>query len=193
MAERSALQKLRARLLERFAAWVIGHAQRTPYFHLSNADGTPYMDRFWLLRLGRTGTDDRGQPRPWIALRVHHIRSSDAGRDFHDHPWSFVSLILRGGYREDRPYAGAVPVVADAVPSAIAEQPYTSTWYGAGALLFRRAATWHRLTLDDQQLAAGTWTLVLTLPPADRRWGFLVRGRKVDHREYFRRGMHRNG
>lgn len=172
-------------LRERIATWLIARAQRTPYFHLVNRDGTPYMDRFWLLRIGRAGVDDRGQPKPWIGVRVHHIRSGDDGRVFHDHPWAFFSWILRGGYFEERPYAGPLPAVADAVPSAIATEPYSSTWYGPGSLLFRRARDWHRLRLPETLLRNGTWTLVVTLPPR-QAWGFRVRGQKVGHREYFR-------
>jgi len=145
------------------------------------------MDRFWLLRIGRAGVDDRGQPRPWLALRLHHIRSSDQGGVFHDHPWSFFSLILRGGYFEHRPFDGPLPAVPDAVPSAIAEEPYSSTWYGAGQLLFRRAEGWHRIALAEDLKHEGTWTVVLTLPPRACSWGFRVRGQKIEHRAYFRK------
>lgn len=162
--------------------WLIQRAQRTPYVHLTNADGTPYMDRFWLLRIGRTGVDSYGQPRPWIALRVHHIRSSDQGELFHDHPWPFFSWIMRGGYFERTPFTGhwrGTP------PTAMGRhEPYIEAWRGSGALLFRRASAWHRLHLPGWLLPDGAWTLVLTLP-LRQSWGFRTRhGRKVDHRDY---------
>lgn len=31
---------------------LIARARRTPYFHLFHADGTPYMERYWLVRIG---------------------------------------------------------------------------------------------------------------------------------------------
>ena len=40
---------------------------------------------------------------PWFTLRLHNILQSDEGRDHHDHPFDFTSLILRGGYVEHRP------------------------------------------------------------------------------------------
>lgn len=40
---------------------------------------------------------------PWFGLYFHRIMRSDMGRHFHDHPWSFLSLILRGGYTEHTP------------------------------------------------------------------------------------------
>ena len=40
---------------------------------------------------------------PWFAIYVHKIWLDDKDRHLHDHPWSFVSLILRGGYVEELP------------------------------------------------------------------------------------------
>lgn len=39
---------------------------------------------------------------PWFALMVHFINGPDPEPDMHDHPVSFLSLILRGGYKERR-------------------------------------------------------------------------------------------
>lgn len=43
----------------------------------------------------------------WVLFRVpafgvylHNMRRSDYDRALHDHPWPFVSLVLRGGYWE---------------------------------------------------------------------------------------------
>lgn len=35
---------------------------------------------------------------PWCALYLHCIYESDADRDPHDHPFTFRSIVLRGGY-----------------------------------------------------------------------------------------------
>jgi hypothetical protein len=37
---------------------------------------------------------------PWFALYLHFIYMPDEDRDPHDHPFSFKSLIVRGGYTE---------------------------------------------------------------------------------------------
>jgi len=37
---------------------------------------------------------------PWFSLFLHAIHTPDDQRYLHDHPWSFVSLVLRGGYEE---------------------------------------------------------------------------------------------
>ena len=36
----------------------------------------------------------------WFGIYFHIIRRPDWSRCEHDHPWSFVTLILRGGYVE---------------------------------------------------------------------------------------------
>src|SRR5574341_215024 len=107
--------------------WLIERAKRTPYFHL---DG--YMERYWLVpynkeierkeaeydedgrQVGMIVVTDGTGPVTWrrpiakllqlrdVAARIHHILRSDRGRDAHDHPWPFVTLILRGGYWEER-------------------------------------------------------------------------------------------
>ena len=64
---------------------LIARAMRTPYIHLEG-----YMNRWWLIPYNRFG----------IAVRIHEILRSDADRDLHDHPWWYVTIILRGGYWE---------------------------------------------------------------------------------------------
>ena len=164
--------KIPSWLLRLIAGPIIRRAQRTPYFHLKNADGTPYMDRFWLLRLFQRAPehhDDTEGERYLIAARVHHIRSSDDGRVFHDHPWPFITIILRGGYSE------LTPVDSHSLD-------YRVRRYGAGSVLFRRAEDWHRLMLDPMR-DGETWTLFITLPKR-QSWGFRVRGQKVPWRAY---------
>lgn len=40
---------------------------------------------------------------PWFALMVHFINGPDPEPDMHDHPVTFLSIVLRGGYSELRP------------------------------------------------------------------------------------------
>ncbi|MDE2233847.1 MAG: hypothetical protein KGJ90_07140 [Patescibacteria group bacterium] len=40
---------------------------------------------------------------PWFAICVHHLHSFDHEPDMHDHPVSFLSIILRGDYIEVLP------------------------------------------------------------------------------------------
>jgi hypothetical protein len=171
--------------------WLIQRAKRTPYYHL---DG--YMNRWWLVPyrqvIARTVpigtvplrplktevTDGTGpvsfwrRPLAWllqrfdIAVRVHEILRSDEGRDPHDHPWPYVTIVLRGGYIED---------VFDAAGKLI-----DCKWHGPGSILYRPAGTWHMLWLPDGTTAT---TLFITGKKA-QTWGFNVNGTKVPYRDY---------
>lgn len=103
---------------------------------------------------------------PWFGIRVHHIVSSD-DRTLHDHPWTFATLILRGGYTE------ATPLTADGVV-------LSTRAFRAGAFRIVRASHWHYLTLAPGQEA---WTLFFTARKS-QGWGFLVDGIKVPWRTY---------
>lgn len=39
---------------------------------------------------------------PFASIYLHRMDSPDSRPTLHDHPWSFVSIILRGGYWEQR-------------------------------------------------------------------------------------------
>lgn len=109
--------------------------------HLGN-----YMRR-WILRT------------PWGTLRIHNILRSDEGRDFHDHPFDFTSVILRGGYREHVPGCAC----ESDVPW---ETPCRS--YSAPAIVRRKAEDLHRLDLPRP-----AWTFVVSSRYL-RKWGFLT-------------------
>ena len=122
---------------------------------LYRSDIGDYMHR-WILRT------------PWFTLRLHHILRSDAGRDFHDHPFSFVSLILWGGYIEHRPPC----LCGTGAPDTLCRR------FGPGSIVRRRAADLHRL-----ELAAPAWTFVIATPYF-RKWGFQTKAGWVPFDEY---------
>lgn len=94
------------------------------------------------------------------SLRVHHWLAPDDDRAYHDHPWWFITLVLRGGYT-DRSPAGDDHLRAPAVR-------------------LRRALHQHTVIPD----ADGCWTLLLT-GPVRRRWGFWVKGKFRKASRYF--------
>ncbi|HXI82093.1 MAG TPA: hypothetical protein VNM34_14900 [Verrucomicrobiae bacterium] len=99
---------------------------------------------------------------PWFGVYLHAIREPDRDRHMHDHPWSFVSVVLRGGYLEERPDG-------------------RTGRRRAGSVCLRRAEDLHRVALLARR---PTWTLVLA-GWRRRSWGFDVDGLWVGHREYF--------
>lgn len=103
-------------------------------------DGRLYLRRYFLT------------PR-WLPIRVflHRIYLPDAGRDLHDHPWDFSTLVLCGGYEE---------LVRDHGVE------YTTTWW-RWRRGFRAAEHTHRILT----VKPNTWTL-LFVRRARRMWGF---------------------
>ncbi len=122
-------------------------------------DGTTYMRRwfFWC---------------PWFGIRVHNILRSDHDRHLHDHPWDFVSLILRGGYQEitEEPH--------DAGPC---QAVFRSRRFAPGSIVRHRAEDLHRLIV-----ARPAWTIVIT-GPKRKSWGFMTEDGMVPWREYLAR------
>jgi hypothetical protein len=163
---------------------IIARAQRTPYFHLKG-----YMERFWLVPYTETGSASTtgcgwvswGRPLArmlqafGIAARVHHILRSDEGRDPHDHPWPYLTVILKGGYIEHRYTPGG--------------HLLSSKWHGPGSVLFRKPGDFHMLELpqcmglDEKYHEDSVWTLFVTGRYA-QKWGFVRDGVKVPHNVY---------
>jgi hypothetical protein len=90
---------------------------------------------------------------PWFGICVHKLCRSDYERALHDHPWAFMSFVLRGGYCE------------------VHDQTYDNTetrlFHRPVAILFRPARWRHRVII----LHRPAWTLVF-MGPRVRRWGF---------------------
>lgn len=136
---------------------------------IAGVDGDPYLKR-WSLFL------------PFGAsIKLHHILRSDEDRDLHDHPWSFVSIILRGGYYEHtyRPCIGGQQhqfrTTADiwhphCVVCGLYKKFTIRTWHGVGSILLRPHPWPHRLEIPEGRTA---WTLIFT-GPKRRQWGFIT-------------------
>lgn len=91
-----------------------------------------------------------------FGIFVHHLMRSDHDRALHDHPWPFVSIVLRGGYCElhDQTLDGSTFCL----------------WHGPGSVLVRPAEWRHRFGLSRP-----AWTLVI-VGRRQRRWGFFAPG-----------------
>jgi hypothetical protein len=92
--------------------------------------GNTYMTRYTLLGQRAAGAG--------YAVYLHHFHRGDWDDALHDHPWSFVSVILSGGYYE--------------------QTERHTRWYGPGRMLVRPAEWRHRTILPPGREA---WTLIL--------------------------------
>lgn len=64
---------------------------RKTILRIKNEYGPIYLIRYSILST------------PWFAIKLHNIMMNDDDC-VHDHPWSFLSIILKGGYWEFTPY-----------------------------------------------------------------------------------------
>lgn len=129
---------------------------------------------------GRAFLRRRGIDLGAFGVYRHNIDEPDPGLDLHDHPWPFVTIILRGGYSEE---------VADA-REAVHLARIADRWPGSATPGVRRHwRRWsvHRIRMTEAHritaVADGTVTLVLR-GRKSRSWGFYTPDGYVDHRRY---------
>lgn len=101
-----------------------------------------YLDRYTLL-----GT-------PYFSIKFHRIFRPDRQRDLHDHPWNFLSLIIKGCYTE---------ITEDKRKSP--DGCYDRVWFS-----FHKAEEFHRI---DYVSKSPIWTLVFC-GSKKRDWGFKI-------------------
>ena len=123
------------------------HARRWAVWHrqfdlVREADGVTYLTRWWLVKT------------PWGGVALHRMDAPDARETVHDHPFSFVSVVLRGGYVERRLRPEVMRVEERHVVHRVNRM--------------RAGVDAHSIR---ELLAVPTWTL-LFVGRNRRRWGF---------------------
>ena len=116
-----------------------------------DADNEPYLTRYYLFL----------KDRKWFPFNIflHNFHKGDPD-DLHDHPWPFITIILKGGYWE-----------------------YTPTgkyWRSAGTIRLAGSNQLHRVELEP---GVAVWTLFFP-GPVIREWGFMKKGKWVQHEKY---------
>jgi hypothetical protein len=96
-----------------------------------------------------------------FSIRLHRWYYGDDERNFHDHSWWFLLIVLAGGY-------------TDVSPSG-------EDRLSAGNIRLRHAEYRHTVRVDNKQ---GAWTFLIT-GPLVRKWGFWVDGKYVKSNKYF--------
>ena len=120
----------------------------------------PYLIRYYLFLKERKNFP--------FNVTLHKVLVSDEPT-LHDHPWSYATLILKGGYWENTPQG--------------------RFWRGPGHFRYRRASDLHYLELerDDQGNEIPCWSLFFMGRKAGA-WGFLKNGIWVHNKDYLARG-----
>lgn len=75
---------------------------------------------------------------PFGSVRVHHWLAPDDDRALHDHPWWFITLVLRGGYTD--------------------HTEWDEEHLRAGSIRYRPALHQHTVVPDP----GGAWTVLVT-------------------------------
>lgn len=120
---------------------------------LRRADGRVYLDRWGF---------------EWKALGgifLHHMTAPDPGYDLHNHPWSFLSLVLKGGYSEDYSENHSVRL---------------QRWKPWSIHFFPRRGRHRVVSLRDGK---SSWSIIIH-GPNTREWGFFVDGQWLPARVY---------
>ncbi len=134
---------------------------------LPDANGVmkPYLTRYYL-----TGTrEDDNAPGRGPRFYVHHFHASDAERELHNHPWTGLSLILFGGYYEQRAKIYKTVKLDNGMTFCV-HGPRELRTLRPGCFNFIGLADAHRAELRDEK--RGAWTLFLTGKRV-KDWGFL--------------------
>ncbi len=132
---------------------------------LRRADGRVYLDRWgfeW--HHGPDASDTL------FGVFVHRMDAADPGTDLHDHPWWFGSLILWGGYTEERApirLATYMAGIAARFPGCAPGFVERRRWLSCRTM---RLDECHRIT---RLQGRHTWTLVVH-GPKRRGWGFYL-------------------
>lgn len=128
-----------------------------PPLHIPDGEGGCYKTELVIER-----SKDR-------VVKIQWWHAPDPRRDPHNHPWSFRSTILSGGYIETRYRLSDGGVLL----------PYKETSYRKGAVNEMPADVFH--TVD--KVSPGTVTRMVTGPIGDGDWGYLIDGKYVSAKD----------
>lgn len=99
----------------------------------------------------------------YFNIYLHCIYKEDLDLHLHSHPWSFISMVLSGGYIEERHLKGF-------------------RWRYPGSVAYTPSSTaYHKI----QFCITPTYTLVITGPRTDN-WGYITEEGYVQNTEYRR-------
>lgn len=142
---------------------------------LRRADGGIYLDRWGIAHehIGR--------------VLLHCMGAPDPGIDLHDHPWWFCSIVLWGGYTEQR------ADTRDAVSRAVGVEMLNEMDRGylthpRGDIVRRSRGSIRTMRLDECHTISDlhqrtSWTLVIG-GPRRRGWGFYTPDGYIDEATY---------
>lgn len=138
-------------------SWLTQLLSRKPHQVSANA-GQPYLLRYFLIKPNRS-----------CNIYFHRFIGSDDPTSY-DHPWSFISICLRGSYVELDNHGGA----RRRSPGSVVFRP--ATW--------RHSVQLERNTTEHGATEIPCSTVIIT-GPHRRNWGFWCPGERFVPRQQF--------
>jgi len=152
--------------VESFLACALPRVARfLPERTIRGGDDTPYLTKYTLMNLGKKVG----------RVHLHLFHRGDEDRELHDHPFDGISLVLVGGYVEERLVGEPLPLP---LHGADREGRLVVRKLSPGSVNVIRTSTFHRVEIPP---GAVCWTLFVT-GPIRRSWGFLGEEGFVPHR-----------
>src|SRR6185312_1914412 len=128
---------------------IIGNIKLFEYRRIPTEKNTPVLLHRWIIFRCK-----------WFGIFLHKFCRSDYKQSLHCHPWTFISIILKGGYNE----------VTETTAPGIGEKYELIT---PGRILYRPAEWRHRVELINEQ---PSWSIIL-VGQRKRKWGFWPNGK----------------
>lgn len=97
---------------------------------------------------------------PFGSIWLHAIHKADTDKHLHNHPWDFISVVLKGSYYEQTPKGN--------------KKQYP------GKINVRNGEGYHKIL---ELVSPVVYTLFFVSKPK-RQWGYRVAGEFVDHETY---------
>ena len=129
---------------------------------MDRVNNEPYLERYYLFL-----KDRKNFP---FNIFLHKFLKSDPD-DVHDHPWSYATFILKGGYYEWIPQFNQDGTLSCEIRK----------WRGPGHFRICKPSSYHRIELKE---GVTPWTLFMP-GPQQRDWGFLVDNKWIPNMEFF--------
>lgn len=135
-------------------------------------NGAAYLIRRTLLSIGKL-----------FSIKYHQILLSDDVCP-HNHPWPFLTIILKGGYYEWTPASQEEKGKVLERREGVSGNGEVRRWHGPGSIMYRPARWTHRLELgDDGVITVPAHTLVFT-GKVVQDWGFFTKSGWIFWKNY---------
>lgn len=98
---------------------------------------------------------------PWFVINLHGIYMPDEDKHLHNHPWSFINIVLKGWYTE-----------------RLMNENFKIRF--PGSIIKRNASAFHKI---DSLESKSVYTLNI-MWGTQKSWGYNVEGKFIDHETY---------